>query len=253
MTRRTKRRLARASAALAALAIAAGCAWALSHPAAPEEEEVWTDPLTEQQRALVDGYDDATKTAAELLAASKWQAKSGRAVLTFADDTAVLTSGGEESSRCTWAISSYDAGQSKTASKKTAATLSLLDGEGKTFTMTLTRTYKSGQMQSAELSSSRFASGETFTRAAEAAKATVTVEEAPQAAYELTGIGKDAAAEKVKDWASRNAPSCKKASFSGEAAVTSSGAKIVWKLDDAKATKVAVTLDKESGKLAAAG
>lgn len=251
MTRRTKRRLVKVATAAAVLACAAACAWFTFHPPQHAEENTWTDPLNSTQRSLVDAYSSEAREAADLIAGSKWQAGSGQAVLTFSNDTAVLLVGGKENSRCTWAISSYDSGSATTTAKKTTATLSVLDGDGQTFTMSLSRSYKDGELTDAELSSSRFYSGETFKRVSAADTASVEVEVAPDAAYELSGIGKDAAASKVKDWAERNAPAAKKAVFAGEAAVTSKAAKLVWKLDDAKATKVTVTLDKETGELSA--
>lgn len=251
MTRRTRRRLLKLAAATVVASCIAACAWFSLHPPQHDAEDAWTDPLNGAQRSLVSAYGQETREAADLLAASKWQAGSGQAVLTFSDDTAVLLVGGKESSRCTWAISSYDAGASVTTAKKTTATLSVLDGDGQTFTMSLSRTYKDGEMQAAELSSSRFFSGETFKRVSAVAEASVEVEDAPDAAYELTGIGKQAVVEKVRDWAGRNAPACKKATFSGEASVTASAAKLTWKLDDAKGTKVTLTLDKETGELSA--
>lgn len=250
MTRRRKRRLAKLAGVLAVLALAAGGMWLYMHPPQAVQEDTWTDPLNATQRGLADSYDDDMKDAADLLASSKWQSAGG-SVLTFADDTAKTATSGKETTVCTWALSSYDASGNSTTSKKTVTTLSALDGDNSTFTMTLTRSYVDGGLQEAQVSSSRFMGGETFTRVASETAQAVEVEDAPDAAYSLTGIGKQAAQDKIRDWAAKNAPAARKASYAGEVTVTTNAAKIAWKLDDSKATEVVLVLDAATGALTA--
>ena len=194
--------------------------------AVEQSEDENARELTDEQKALIDGYSDEEKQICALLAASTWTASKETATVVFTEDAFCEYKNGEQAKGepRRYAISAVDSSSSVESGvngervQTDDVTLSLLLDDGQqTIAHLITQTSTSSELPGITVSSNIFEDSSSYLRV-KASKG-LSVEGLNSQAVELMGGKQDELKSKLTEWCAIAYPTASIASWDGKVEV----------------------------------